>query len=116
MHSVESIGLSTEEMLLAGRSPLLTSKDKHAVYWNKYSCHKNFELLEFKFGELSRNLKLELGLFLTPVLMLLAVAIVMVTYRGELLHLQIWRDHMAWSGQIIVVTFLVQDSVNARVI
>ena len=46
-----------------------------------------YDKTEFK----PRNLKEDLGLFLTPVLTLWGSAILTVTYGGELLYLPIWR-------------------------
>ena len=38
----------------------------------------------------------------------------MVTYGGELLNLQIWRDHLAWF-ELIIAVCLPQDNLNVCV-
>ena len=53
----------------------------------------------------ARNLKLELGLFMIFVLKLFSwvVAILTIMNVGELLYLQIWRNHLLQSAHIATV-------------
>ena len=63
-------------------------------------------------------LKVESGLFQTPVLKLCygVTAILTVTYGGELLYLWIWCDHLVWLHKLSLLCVLPYDNLIACVI